>query len=310
VGRRLCRGRRPYPTWRATEGSEVVGRRLCRGRRPYPTWRATEGSEVVGRRLCRGRRPYHRMAPTLVFALLVGNKPYVVKLPDGKTVTIRPYVPPQLEPAPEAQPSDVKVVEIVPPEHDWDSNILARPWYGAPMVGQILRGARVPVKGQVQVKNGRGCPSRLYYAIDPFGWICSRETKKTDKPATTEQVLQVQEGTPVPYKYVMVGVKDGTFLPMWATLEDLKAHAEPERQLKKGDTIAVRPGAQHFEGASYYVAVDEKVVPVKGTFELKTFSDWQGVEIKDDTHLPFGWVTPEKAPVFDAPKGTKIEDVP
>src|SRR5438094_5668506 len=132
------------------------------------------------------------MAPALVFALLVASKPQVVKLPGGKTVTIRPYVAPKLDPEPEIQPSDVKVVEIVPPEHDWDSNILARPWYGAPMVGQILRGAHVPVKGQVQVKNGRGCSTRLYYALEPFGWICSKETKKTDKPATSEQVLQLQ----------------------------------------------------------------------------------------------------------------------
>ena len=237
------------------------------------------------------------MQIALVFALLVASKPQVVKLPNGKTLTLRPYVPPKLEPEPAPEP------------HDWDSNILARPWYGAPMVGQILRGARVPVKGQLQVKNGRGCPTRIYYALEPFGWICSKETKKTDKPATNEQVLQLVEGTPVPYRYVMVGVATGTFLPMWADLAALKSHAEPERQLKKGDTIAIH-GVQKFEGASYYVAVDDKVIPVKGTFELKTFSDWQGVEINDQTHLPFGWVTPEKAPVFDAPKGTKLEDVP
>src|SRR5262249_2510604 len=104
----------------------------------------------------------------------------------NKKVVIRPYVAPKLDPEPELAPSDVKVVEIVRPNADMGWNVLARPWYGAPMVGQVLRGARIGVRGQVQVKNGHGCTSKLYYALEPFGYLCSRETRHTDKPATTE----------------------------------------------------------------------------------------------------------------------------
>jgi hypothetical protein len=217
-------------------------------------------------------------------------------------------VPPVLDPEPELTPSDVKVVEIVPPNDDWDANVLARPLLTAPMVGQVLRGARIAVRGELQVQNARGCPTQLYYALVPFGWICSSEAHKSLGAPTTEQVLQVPEGSSLPYVYVMVAAAEGTFLPMWSNLEALHSHEDPERQLKRGDTIAVRPRLERFEDESYWVAVDDKVVPVKGTFTLKTFSDWQGVELNEQTRLPFAWVTPKNAKVFDAPKGRGADE--
>src|SRR5206468_2881973 len=129
-------------------------------------------------------------------------------------------------------------------------------------------------------------------------------------PATTESVLTVEPGAVVPFRYIMVGVKDGTFLPMWASLDQLKQGAEPERQMKKGDTVAVRPKLERVGETAYYVAVDDKVIPVDGTFQLKTFSPWQGEPLTEATRLPFGWVWPEKATVWDAPeKGKKIDQL-
>src|SRR5207245_8564479 len=133
----------------------------------------------------------------------------------------------------------------------------------------------------------------------PFGWICSKEVKVVTEPPTTESVLTVEAGQVVPFRYVMVGVKDGTFLPMWASLDELKKGGDPERQLKKGDTVAVRPKLERIGATAYYVAVDDKVIPVDGTFSLKAFSQWHGEEITDATRLPFGWITPEKADLFD-----------
>lgn len=246
------------------------------------------------------------MPAIFALVLLVGSGLPAVA---HKSQRIRPYVPPQLEAEPELAPSDVRVVEIVPSNDDWDANVLVRPSYLAPMVGQVLRGARIAVRGELEVKNARGCPAQRYYALAPFGWICASETKKSTQPATTEPVLQVPEGTNLPFTYVMVGVEEGTFLPMWKNLEALHAQEEPERQLKRGDTLAVRPRIERFEDVAYYVAVDDKVVPIKGTFTLKTFSEWQGVELNEQTHLPFGWVTPKNAQVFDAPKGEKLDQL-
>jgi hypothetical protein len=222
---------------------------------------------------------------------------------------IRPYVPPVLEPEPEPIPSAASVVEIVPPEGDKDALVLARPAYAAPMVGHVLRGARIAVRGELAVENPRGCRSQRYYALEPFGWICSTQTRETTLPATTDDVLQVAEGATLPFSYVMVAATEGESLPMWRDLAALRAYEEPERQLQRGDTVAVRPQLARFEGSKYYVAVDDKVIPFKGTFPLPPLSDWQGVQIDTSTHLPFAWVTRKNAPVVDAPRGKLIERI-
>jgi hypothetical protein len=223
-------------------------------------------------------------------------------------VVIRPYVPPQLEPEPELVPSAVKVVQIVPFNGEWDATVLARPSFVAPLVGHVARGARIGVRGEFPVPNSRTCSTKLYYALEPFGWLCSSQTRPSTEPATTESALKVIEGTTLPYKYAMVMIEDGTLMPMWASVEALRSYAEPERQLARGDTVALLPQQEFFDGNAYYVTVDNKVLPVAGTKVMENFSDWQGIPLKD-VHLPFGWVTPHKAAVFDAPKGKKIEDV-
>jgi hypothetical protein len=225
-----------------------------------------------------------------------------------KPVRIRPYTPPVLEAEPELTPSDVRVVEIAPPNGDADAIVLARPAYAAPMVGHVARGSRIAVRGEVP-GGARGCRGERYFALEPFGWICSTQTRPTSEPATTEQVLQVTEGATLPFSYVMVVVPEGDTIPMWASLAALRAHEAPERQLSRGDSVAILARVERFEDASYYVSVDAKVMPVKGTMALKELSAWQGVEIAESTHLPFGWVSRPLGAVYDAPGGAKIDSL-
>ena len=225
----------------------------------------------------------------------------------GGTV-IRPYVPPVLDPEPDVVPSALKVVQIAPQGDEWDATVLARPSFVAPLVGHVARGSRIGVLGEVPTPNSRTCSTRLYYALEPFGYICSSETRLTDEPKTVEPVLKVVEPTPLPYRYAMVLVEEGTMVPMWASLEDLRAHAEPERQLARGDTIALADNLVQSDGTGYYVTVDGKLVPTAGLKIVENYSQWQGIGLTD-VRLPFGWVTPQKAGIFDAPKGKKIEDV-
>jgi hypothetical protein len=225
-------------------------------------------------------------------------------------LTLRPYVPPVLDPEPAFTPSAVSSVEILPENGDWDANVYARPLYSAPLVGNVARGARVRVRGELRLPKAPYCATQMYYALEPFGWLCSADTKASSLPATTESVLELVPGTPLPYRYAMVTVEEGTFLPMWGSVEALWQYAEPERQLSRGDTIALGPTQEQFEGQNYYITVDNKVVPVRGTVGVKNYSEWQGVELTSATHLPFGWVTPNKAPVYDAPRGKKLEDLP
>ena len=226
---------------------------------------------------------------------------------------LRPYVPPVLDPEPPVGVSDAKVVEIIPVSGEWDANVFARPVYTAPLVGNVAKGARVRVRGEVELPYAPYCSAGVYYALEPFGWLCADDGEPTDQPPTTESVLTLVPGTNVPYRYVMVTVPEGTFLPMWGSEAQLMAHAEPERQLGRGDTLAIdpnrKPSTLDFEGASYHVTVDGKVVPVQGTFALKDYSLFQGEQLTASTHFPFGWVTPKKAAVYDAPGGTKIGEL-
>jgi hypothetical protein len=226
-------------------------------------------------------------------------------------VTIRPYVPPTLSPEPELTPTTVSAVEIAPMNGDWDLPVLARPSFAAPLVGHVMTGARIRVRGEVVLEGrGNGCSTRLYYALDPIGYICSNEARPTYDPPTDKPVLQLVGDTPLPYHYAMVLVPEGELMPMWRSLDELRDHAEPERQLSRGDTVALAdpPQVERFEGESYYVSIDAKVLPVKRTTIVQRFSRWQGEVLNAQTHLPFAWVTPAKAPIYDAPGGkTKVD---
>jgi hypothetical protein len=224
-------------------------------------------------------------------------------------VTIRPYIAPKLDPEPELTPAAVSVVEIVPSNDAADTIVLARPTYASPLAGHVQRGARIPIRGELAIPKAHGCATGLYYALDPLGFICSTETRPTAKPATTESVVELVPDSPLPFRYAMVLVEEGSTVPMWASVADLHDHAEPERQLGRGDTIALRPELEVVDGVKYYVTIDGKVVPVQGSHLIENYSQWQGVVLDDSTHLPFGWVTPDKATVYDAPGGSKVDQV-
>ncbi|MGZ3428453.1 MAG: L,D-transpeptidase [Polyangia bacterium] len=224
-------------------------------------------------------------------------KPHPIHIIPGvplKAEDIKPYVPPNLAPDPEPEPSDVKVVEVTAPE----AVIEIRPW-SSPMVGNAIKGARLPVKGTAPATKG-GCSARVWYRLEPFGWLCGHEARPTSEAATTESVLKVREGSRLPFQYVMVLVKDEEKLPMWATLDDLKNGAEPERQLKKGDTVAIEK-SYVWDNEKYWISVDGKVVPTAHTAMMGGGAEWHGIELNDKTPLPFGWVTPDKASVYAAP---------
>jgi hypothetical protein len=224
-------------------------------------------------------------------------KPHPIHIIPGvplKADDIKPYVPPNLAEEPAPEPSEVKVVEVTAPE----AVIEIRPW-SSPMVGNAIKGARLPIKGTAKATKG-GCSSHVWYALEPFGWICGHEARPTNEPATTEQVLKVREGSRLPFQYVMVLVKDEEKLPMWTTLDDLKNGAEPERLLKKGDTVAIEK-SYVWDGQKYWISVDGKVCSAAHTAMMGGGAEWHGIELDDKTPLPFGWVTPDKANVYAAP---------
>lgn len=215
-----------------------------------------------------------------------------------------------LSPIPTLKTVDFSVVEIVPqnPEH-WDVSVYVRPERTSKLVGHVARGARIRIRGQIETEDAKGCDDDIYYAIEPFGYICSANAIATDRSPTTEQILEPLEGSPLPYEYAMVHVPEGELVPMWDSLSDIINYLPAKRMLGRGDTIAVEPKTMQVEGKRYRVSIDGDLVSVEKCYKMRRFSNWQGTVIDADTHIPFGWATRPKVPVYDAPKGNKIDRI-
>ncbi len=226
------------------------------------------------------------------------------KFRELKKGEVRPYTPPNLPPEPEPQPSAARVFEVAKPE-EGDPQVLARPYYGSPMVGTVVPGTRIAVRGEVIAKSSRWCHSKRWLAVQPFGWMCSDHGKATDAPPTTDPVYKIVPGERVPYRYIMVSAQE---MPMWATLDAFKNNEEPERKLAKGDSVAIEKNFKH-EGDTYLQSVEGKILPAKGTYQMPATSQWHGVLIDDKTHLPFGWVLSEQVKAQAAPDQPTVTGV-
>lgn len=220
------------------------------------------------------------------------------KFRELKKGEIRPYTAPTLLPEPEATPSEVKVFEVGKLE-EGEAQVLARPYYGAPMLGTVVPGTRIAVRGETLSKSSHYCHSKRWLAMQPFGWLCADHGKPTTEPATADNFLKIVPGERVPYRYVMVGSSEP--LPMWLNLDALKDGVEPERQLQKGDSIAIEKTVRH-EGQTYYQSVEGKILPIKGTYSMEHTSQWHGIVIDEKMHLPFGWILPDTVKLQQSPE--------
>ena len=169
------------------------------------------------------------LGPGLGLGQTAEKRPRKFWMPDGKyrelkPGEVRPYHPRKLDPEPEPQLSDIKTLEAQLLKNGNEPEVLARPDSAAPMIGTVAPGSRLSVRGEILAKTVGTCRSRRWLALIPFGWICAEHGKPTDQPASTEPIYQIVPGERVPYRYIMVSSKEP--LPMWATLEDLKAGSE------------------------------------------------------------------------------------
>lgn len=223
------------------------------------------------------------------------------KFRELKKGEIRPYYPPKMLPDVEPTPSTVKTFEIIKLE-EGDPQVLARPYYGAPMIGTVQIGAKLPVRGETLAKfSTRFCKGKRWLAIAPVGWMCADHGKAVDGPADTTPVYQIVPGERVPFRYIMVSAKEP--LPMWATLNDLKDGIEPERMLERGDSVAVEKQVKH-EGQSYWQSVEGKLLPVAGTYQMSATSTWHGIVLDEKTPLPFGWALGDPLSAYAEPPVT------
>ncbi len=221
---------------------------------------------------------------------------------------LRTYTPPVLDPEPELTPApDIASVEVKDPE----LVVLARPSYTAPLLGAVVKGARLELRGTYDTPRPQGCAVRRWYAIKPAGYVCGRGVRPSSQPPTTDPVLKVEPGERVPFKYYMVYVKEGEENPLYLSLADLESNNEPFRKLGRGDSVAVEKKIEH-NGESYWLLVDGMVTSTKGTAAMGPSSSWQGLKLDATTTLPFAWTTWEKTKVLVAPdpKAEVLETLP
>jgi len=218
------------------------------------------------------------------------------------------------EPEPESKPEPMltnagfSVVEVIPRNpNDSDVGAFIRPDRLAPLAGHLARGAHIRIRGQVEVPNARGCSASLFYALEPFGYLCANDAKPSDQPPTNRPIFELSEGSVLPFQYAIVMVPEGELLPLWDSVSDIVNLGPAKRMLGRGDSIAVEPKTMRVEDQRFRVSIDGDLVSAEHTYKRRRFSLWQGASIDQQTHLPFGWVTLRRAPVFDAPRGNRVD---
>ncbi|HEY3356410.1 MAG TPA: L,D-transpeptidase [Polyangia bacterium] len=224
-----------------------------------------------------------------------GKKPAAdtaAKQPRGKEP--KPYVPPVLDPEPAPEASKDAAVEA----RSSETGVFARPWYPSPRIGTLASGTRLKVRGQVASRpKERLCGKAIWYAVEPFGWVCRAHVKPTAAAPTTEPVFRMKPGERLPYRYGMV--KKGTKANQFASVDDIDGN-NVQRQLTQHDTVAVTGTLEH-NGTRYIRTADGYIVEAENVAMMGGGSEWHGVELKADQKLPFAWVRTDKAKVLPEP---------
>ncbi len=213
----------------------------------------------------------------------------------------KPYVPPELSPEGPLAPADAPAIRIVGPEGR-DVPVLARPSRVAPLVGGLAPGARVAVTG-LAIGDAGSCTR--WYALGTSAYVCATHTRPAAE-ADGNPYLPSREDSALPWDYVMVALPESESLPLFSSREQMDAQTEPERVLLKGDTVAVEK-AVRIGDESWWLAVDGRLLPTRGTFRLKEKSIWAGVAVAP-SELPLGWITRARAPVYSAPSGGHVSE--
>ncbi len=187
-------------------------------------------------------------------------------------------------------PSEVAYVEA-----SWlETSIHARPWVPDHRIATIHRKTHLVVRGEVESRDDKGCHGKKWYAVYPYGYICSEQVKVAKTPPDTGFALPLTADRRLPYDYVLVRKDD---IPMYQNIEELE-QATPFRTLKKGMTIAVRR-SREFEGVEYLETMEGRLLPKEGTGWMGQGSDMSGVALTGGAPGPaFAWVLGDNTPVY------------
>lgn len=215
----------------------------------------------------------------------------------------------RLEPVDEAregikvEPASVAIVET----HWVETGIRARPWAPSKRIATLSKGTRLIVRGQVKSRDNSGCKGKPWYAVYPFGYICSDHVRPGREPPAVGHALadRMRGDRRLPYDYTRVR-QDGT--AMYSSVDNIRAGVVA-RTLAEGMNLAVARTVD-VDGVPYVETVDGQYVAKSALGWLGQGSAWQGVFL--DSPMPpgpaFAWAARDKVPVFAEPdpKGAQV----
>ncbi|MBC8073881.1 MAG: L,D-transpeptidase [Deltaproteobacteria bacterium] len=192
-------------------------------------------------------------------------------------------------------PSEVRYVEA---RHS-ETVVRGRPWVPHKRIATIAGGTRLVVRGEVASRDGEGCHGKTWYAVLPFGFVCSEHVRSTDQPPEPGAAVPPVAGKRLPHSYTIVR-HDG--VPEYASIDDVRAGIV-RRELTKSMSIVVRRSVD-VDGASYIESQHGALIPREGIGWMGEGSDWQGVALDGFAQGPaFAWTTAEKTVVLAAAAG-------
>ncbi len=182
--------------------------------------------------------------------------------------------------------TEVRYIEATHPE----TVIRGRPWVPNKRIATIADGTRLVVRGAVASRDKEGCAGKIWYAVWPFGFVCSEHAKPTDRAPASGRAQELEPGRRVPHTYAFVK-SDG--IPMFAGYADVDASV-PTRPLKKGMSLVVARELE-YDGREWIQTGDGALVPKAGIRYGGQGSEWAGVEIDGRFEGPsFAWTTGDK----------------
>ena len=196
----------------------------------------------------------------------------------------------------------LSATELTTVETHWsETGIRVRPWVPSKRVATLARGARLLVRGEVASRDNNGCHGKPWYAVFPFGFVCSEHVKRSKAAPATGKALPLTRDRRLPYDYVITRDEG---LAMYASVEDIGL-GKVARTLASGSNLAVARTID-VAGTPYIETVDGMLVQKQGLGWLGQGSDWSGVLLGSTGAevVPgpaFAWTLKEKTPVYAEP---------
>jgi lipoprotein-anchoring transpeptidase ErfK/SrfK len=190
-------------------------------------------------------------------------------------------------------PSEVQYVSTT-----WEETVLrGRPWVPHKRIATLNSGTRLVVTGEVESRDEKGCKGKKWFAVLPFGYVCSLHVRTSDKRPSSKGINPVDPGRRVPFNYVFVRADE---TPMYESHAQLETGI-PTRTLTKGMSLAVSRTSE-FDGEIYVKTTKGEFVPKSEVRWGGQGSKWNGV-LLEGKHLgpSFAWAAKAKVAIRDQP---------